>query len=67
MKKNLGSLDRLIRTLLAILIVILYFTGQITGLAAAILGIIAVIFLATSLIGFCPLYVPLKISTTGQK
>ncbi len=67
MKKNMGSLDRLIRTLLAILIVILYFTGQITGLAAVILGVIAVIFLVTSLIGFCPLYVPLKISTTGQK
>ncbi len=67
MKQNMGSLDRLIRTLLAVLIVILYFTGQITGLAAIILGIVAVIFLATSLIGFCPLYVPLKISTTGRK
>lgn len=67
MKQNMGSLDRLIRTLLAVLIVILYFTGQITGLAAIVLGIVAVIFLATSLIGFCPLYVPLKISTTGRK
>lgn len=67
MKQNMGSLDRLIRTLLAVLIVILYFTGQITGLAAIILGIVAVIFLATSLIGFCPLYVPLKISTIGRK
>jgi hypothetical protein len=42
---------------------VLYLTKQITGLAAIILGIFAIIFLLTSAIGFCPLYVPLKIST----
>lgn len=63
MKRNMGTADRLIRTVLAIVIAILYFTGQITGTAAIVLGIFAVVFLATSLIGHCPLYVPLKIST----
>jgi hypothetical protein len=63
MKKNMGTIDRIIRTLLAVIVAILYFTGQITGTAAIILGIFAVIFLLTSAIGFCPLYVPFKFST----
>jgi hypothetical protein len=63
MNKNMGTADRLIRTVLALIVLALYFTGQISGLAAIILGIFAVIFLLTSLISFCPLYVPLKLST----
>ncbi len=67
MKKNMGTADRIIRTLLAILVAVLYFTNQISGTAAIILGIIAVIFLLTSLVGFCPLYVPFKISTRKKE
>ena len=67
MKKNMGTADRVIRTILAVVIGVLYFTGQITGTAAIILGIFAVIFLLTSLVSFCPLYAPFKISTTGKK
>lgn len=63
MKKNMGTVDRIIRVLLAVVVLILYLTGNITGLAAAILGIIALVFVLTSIIGFCPLYVPFKIST----
>jgi small-conductance mechanosensitive channel len=63
MKKNMGTIDRTIRILLAILIAVLYFTNQISGLAAIILGIVAIAFLITSIVGYCPLYVPLKIST----
>jgi hypothetical protein len=63
MNKNMGTADRVIRTVLALIVIALYFTGQISGLAAIILGIFAVIFLLTSLISFCPLYVPLKLST----
>jgi hypothetical protein len=47
----------------AIIIVILYFTGQITGVAAVILGIFAIAFILTSAVGHCPLYTPLKITT----
>jgi K+-transporting ATPase A subunit len=66
MKKNMGSIDRIIRILLAIVVIVLYLNGSITGVAAIILGIVAFVFIATSLIGFCPLYVPLKISTIGK-
>lgn len=63
MKKNMGTIDRGIRILLAVIVAILYLIGSITGVAAIILGILAVVFLTTGLTGFCPLYVPLKIST----
>ena len=67
MKKNMGTIDRVIRILLAIVVAILYLTGNISGTAAIILGILAVVFILTSVIGFCPLYVPLHISTIGKK
>ncbi|TAL33628.1 MAG: DUF2892 domain-containing protein [Spirochaetes bacterium] len=63
MKKNMGTIDRIIRTAVAILIAVLYFTGQITGTAAIILGVIAVLFLVTSLLSRCPGYLPFGIST----
>ena len=66
MKKNMGTIDRIIRILLAIVVIILYMTGSITGVAAIILGLLAFVFIVTSLIGFCPLYWPFKISTTGK-
>jgi hypothetical protein len=63
MKKNMGTIDRVIRILLAIVVIVLYLNGSIPGVAAIILGILALVFILTSLMGFCPLYVPLKIST----
>ena len=63
MKKNMGTVDRVVRILIAVVIAILYFTDQITGTAAIILGIIAVAFLLTSLMGSCPAYLPLGLST----
>ena len=59
----MGTLDRIIRTLLAIVVILLYVFGLISGITAIILGIFAVIFLLTSFVSFCPLYLPLKIST----
>jgi hypothetical protein len=67
MKQNMGSIDKLVRVLIAVAIGVLYFTDQITGTAAIILGIFAVVFLLTSVIGFCPLYHLLKLSTTKKK
>lgn len=63
MKQNMGSSDRVIRILLAVTVAALYFTNQISGTVAIILGLFAVIFLLTSFVGFCPLYAPFKLST----
>jgi predicted lysophospholipase L1 biosynthesis ABC-type transport system permease subunit len=63
MKQNMGTADKVIRLAVVAIIAVLYFTGQITGTAAIVLGIVAVAFLVTSLIGWCPTYVPFGIST----
>ena len=63
MKKNMGTVDRVIRLAVVLLIAVLFFAGQVSGIAAIILGIIAVAFLVTSLLSWCPTYVPFGIST----
>jgi hypothetical protein len=67
MKKNMGNTDRIIRSLLAVLVAVLYFTDVIGGTLAIILGAFAIIFLATSFISFCPLYLPFGLSTRRKK
>lgn len=63
MKANMGTIDRALRAGVAILILILYAGGFISGTVAIVLGIVAVAFLLTSAIGWCPAYVPLGLST----
>jgi K+-transporting ATPase A subunit len=67
MKKNMGSADRIIRVLIALAIGILYFTGTITGILGIVLLVLSIVFILTSLVGTCPLYVPLGIKTCSAK
>jgi len=63
MVKNMGKVDKVIRLVSALIVGVLIITGNLVGTAAVILGILALVFLATSAIGTCPLYIPFKIST----
>lgn len=67
MKKNMGNADRLVRVLIAAVIAVLYFTKVIPGTLGLILLVLAGIFVATSLISFCPLYAPFGISTRKKQ
>ncbi len=67
MKKNMGNLDKVLRILGALLLVVLYFTKVLTGVWGIIALIVAVIFVITSIVGFCPLYVPFKINTAKKE
>lgn len=67
MVKNMGTVDRVVRIVLAVVVAILYFAGAISGTAAIILGVLALIFVATSFVGFCPLYLPFKFSTRKKQ
>lgn len=67
MKKNMGSSDKIIRLLIAVGVAVLYFTGTISGTLAIVLGVLAVVFVATSFISFCPLYLPFGISTLKKR
>jgi hypothetical protein len=59
----MGIADRAIRTLVAVAIAVLYLANVISGTLALVLGVIAVVFLLTSLVGWCPGYLPFGIST----
>jgi hypothetical protein len=63
MKTNMGGVDRAVRLVIVAAIAVLYFMGQLSGTLTIVLGIVAVAFLVTSLIGWCPTYVPLGLST----
>lgn len=67
MKTNMGSQDKTIRIILAIIIAVLFFTKIISGTIAIVLLVVAGIFILTSLIGYCPLYSLLGISTCKKK
>lgn len=67
MKKNMSNTDRIIRAIIAILIAILFFTGTLTGLVGTVLLVLAVVFLATSFLSFCPLYKVFGLSTRQEE
>jgi Protein of unknown function (DUF2892) len=66
MKKNMGTIDKAIRILAALVIAILYYTNVITGNTATIMLVFAGIFILTSFLSFCPLYLPFGLNT-GKK
>lgn len=67
MKKNMGTIDKVVRILIAIVIIVLYFVNVISGTLAIVLLILSAIFILTSLISFCPLYLPFGINTGKKK
>lgn len=66
MKQNMGTVDRLIRVTVGVVIGVLYFTGRISGTMALVLGVIAVAFILTSLVAWCPGYSPFGFSTRNR-
>lgn len=67
MKQNMGLEDRVIRLVAAIAVGVLYGLGYISGVLAIVLGVVAIAFFVTSLIGWCPLYLPFGLSTLRKK
>ena len=67
MKKNVGSVDKIVRIIIAVVFVALYFLGLTSGVLGLILIGLAAIFVLTSIVSFCPLYLPFGISTCKAK
>lgn len=63
----MGSTDRMVRIAIAVILVVLYTTGAISGTAAIVLLVLAGIFVLTSIIRFCPLYLPFGINSCRKK
>jgi K+-transporting ATPase A subunit len=64
--RNMGKADKIIRLLIAIVITVLFLNHVITGVFGIVLVILAAVFVLTSLIGTCPLYLPFKINTNKK-
>ena len=63
MKANVGSIDRIVRVVLAVILGALYFSGTVSGTLGIILLVVGVVLLLTSVVSFCPLYSLFKFST----
>lgn len=63
---NESWVDRIIRVIVGIGLLILAFGGTLAGALGTVAIILGVILTATGLVGFCPLYALLKIRTNGK-
>lgn len=68
MQKNMGSIDRLVRAFLLAPAALTWaaLAGWTSGWGIVALAV-AGIMLVTAAVGFCPLYVPLRIDTRGTR
>ncbi|WP_291777016.1 DUF2892 domain-containing protein [Cecembia sp.] len=67
MKKNMGTADKTIRIIIALVAAYLYFSGIIPGIVGIVLLVVAIVFVLTSLVSFCPLYTLIGVNTCGVK
>ena len=67
MKKNMGTIDKVIRILVAVVVAVLYFTNVITGSLGIILLVLAAVSVLASLVSFCPLHGPFGLNTITKK
>jgi len=67
MKKNMGNTDRIIRILVAAIFAALYFSKTVEGTFGLVLLVLGIVFVLTSVISFCPLYLPFGINTCKKK
>ena len=67
MKKNVGSIEKVIRLLVAALLIIFFYTNVVTGTLGYILLAVAAIFIVTSLLGWCPIWAIFRVNTASKK
>ncbi len=67
MKKNVGSIDRIIRALVGIAGLAAYFLGMVEGTMAIVALVVGVMMLGTSAMGWCPPYAIFGISSCSVK
>ena len=65
--KNMGLADRVIRIAAAVIFGYLYFSGTVSGGLGIVLLVLGAIFVLTSLVSVCPLYMPFKFSTVKKE
>ena len=64
MERNMGTIDRIVLLVVAILFVVANVAGWVTGIVGLVLAVIAGMLLSSVVSGHCPLYVKLGIKKT---
>ena len=67
MKKNMGIIDIAVRLVIAVLLIVLYFTHVVTGTTGIVLLVVAGVLILTSVLGICPMYLPFNLSTRSKE
>jgi fatty acid desaturase len=67
MKKNIGTIDMVVRLLLALVIIVLYFVFAFSGTVGILLLIVAGLLILTSILGICPAYLPFRVNTRKKE
>jgi hypothetical protein len=67
MKINMGMADRVLRIIIAIVIGALYFTGYLYAWWGIVLLVLAILFVITGFMGFCPVYRIIGINSCARK
>jgi len=62
-EKNVGTIDRIVRLVLAVILATLYFTGTVSGTLGIVFLVLGVVFALTAAVSICPLYLPFGLST----
>ena len=63
MKLNESNIDRIIRAVAGVVLLYLGFGGVFAGGLGIASDVVGVVLLATAVIGFCPIYAMIKVST----
>ena len=67
MKRNMGNADRIIRVIIAAVLILLYLNGTLSGTLGIVMLVLSGVFILTSVVSFCPIYAPFGISTCPMK
>ena len=63
MVRNEGTVDRVVRVVLGLVLVAAWAFGWLTGTLAVVLGVVGIVLIGTGAVGFCPLYRVFGMST----
>lgn len=66
MEKNAGTIDRVVRVVIGIVLLYLVVTDKVQGIAMYVVGILGIMMLVTAALAYCPLYPVMKINTESK-
>ena len=67
MEKNAGTIDRVVRVVIGIVLLYAVATGMVQGIVMYVAGLLGIMMLITAALAYCPLYPVMKMDTTSKE